>query len=445
MLIRFTVKNFRSLFDVQEFTFSTSSDRTHAETHCMPTGFKSVPRVSKAAVVFGPNGSGKSNLINAFSVMRDLVLHSSTLSEDQFAARYTPFMLDRTTGLPTAFEVDVVLGEVRYQYAFSYTQRRICSERLLVFPTGKSQRWFERSVSEDVEPESWAPFSSNFTGPRVIWRDATRPQALFLTTAALLNANQLEPLFDWFENRLHMVFASDRADLGPVVEYLQDPERKRLMLEFLRGAGLHVHDVRVTELHPTASRPAGRAIERPAVSGRPSASSEPKTLEFSHLRDDGSEVWMRSAEESAGTLRLIALIAPLLTAVERGQLLLVDEFDLSLHPLVARYLIDLFNDTDLSRHGAQLLLTSHNTNLLDMDVLRRDEIWLMQLDNKCASSLFRMWQSASPPRKHELIGKHYLSGRYGAVPTIRSPEIVLEAVQRPQSTLPRNVPGKRLT
>ncbi len=424
MLIRFAVANFRSILNEQHFTFSTSSDRMHAATHCMRTGLKSVPRVSKAAVVFGPNGSGKTNLLSAVAVMRDMVLHSTTFSAAEFAERYSPFLLDRSPGRPTEFEVDVVLDRVRYRYGFAYDGRRICAERLLVFPTGKSQRWFERTVANEHGLECWAPFSTNFTGPRAMWRDATRAQALFLTTAAQLNARQLAPLFDWFEHGLALVFGSEKLDLGHLAEYVKDDQRKRLMLEFLRGAGIMVHDVRVAEPLAAGVRP----LERARLPAKPSH-GESTAIEFSHLRDDGSAVWMQSTDESAGAQRLAGLFAPLLTAVQKGQVLLIDEFDLSLHPLVARYLIQLFNDPNLSKNGAQLLLTSHNTNLMDMDLLRRDEIWLMEQGANAASILLRMWHSASPPRKHELIGKRYLFGRYGAVPTIRLADTVREAAE----------------
>jgi hypothetical protein len=424
MLIRFAVENFRSFRNEQQFTFSTSSDRMHAATHCMRTGLKSVPRVSKAAVVFGPNGSGKTNLLTAVAVMRDMVLHSTTFSAADFAERYSPFLLDRSQGRPTEFEVDVVLDRVRYQYAFAYDGRRICAERLLVFPTGKSQRWFERTLVNEHGLECWAPFSNNFTGPRAMWRDATRAQALFLTTAAQLNARQLAPLFDWFEHGLAVVFGSEKLDLGHLAESVKDDRRKRVLLEFLRGAGIKMHDVRIAEPPAAAIRP----VERGRLPAKPSH-GDPKAIEFSHLRDDGSVVWMPSADESTGAQRLAGLFAPLLTAVQRGQVLLIDEFDLSLHPLVARYLIQLFNDPKLSNNGAQLLLTSHNTNLMDMDLLRRDEIWLMELDANAASTLLRMWHSASPPRKHELIGKRYLFGRYGAVPAIRLADTVREAAE----------------
>ena len=414
----------------------------HAATHCMRTGLKSVPRVSKTAVIFGPNGGGKTNLIGAISMMRDLVLHSTTFSSGEFAQRYSPFLLDNAERQPTEFEVDVLLNNVRYQYSFAYDQRRICAERLLVFPTGKAQRWFERTVMNEFGLECWAPFSNSFIGPRAMWRDATRAQALFLTTAAQLNSRQLEPLFNWFEHGLALVFASSKVDLAHVAQCVQDAARKQSMLELLRGAGIHVHDLRVTDASGPSMRPAQRQVEqwRPPPEKQSATPSGQPVLEFSHLREDGAVVWMRSTDESTGVQRLAGLVGPLLTAMHRGQLLLIDEFDLSLHPLVARFLLALVNDPELSPHGAQLLLTSHNTTLMDMDILRRDEIWLMELDAKDGSVLRRMWHSSSPPRKHELIGKRYLYGRYGAVPEIRLPELVV----KPAPTDPRpTAAGKR--
>ena len=133
-------------------------------------------------------------------------------------------------------------------------------------------------------------------------------------------------------------------------------------------------------------------------------------------------MWLDSVFEAAGTQRLIGLFGPLLQAAENGKLLLIDEFDASLHPLVARFLIRLINDPGVSSKGAQLLLTSHNTTLMDLEILRRDEIWLVQLDDKHASSLLPLLRSS--PRKHELIAKNYLKGRYGAVPLIRPRESV---------------------
>jgi len=431
MLIKFTVRNFRSIHGEQSFTFCTSSDPMHAATHCIRTGLKSVPRVSKSAVIFGPNGSGKTNLINAIAVMRDLVLRSTTFSPGEFSARHTPFALEQcggNGGKATEFEVDVLLGKVRYQYAFAHDKHRICFERLLVYQTGKSQRWFERSSNDSSHVERWAPFSNNFAGPRVIWKDATRSQALYLTTAAQLNARDLKPLFDWFEHGVALVFASDRIDQSRLAACIQDEKRKHSMLEFLRSAGIRVHDIRIAEppaIRNDFSDRKGRARVH-----------EQKTIEFCHLREDGKPVWMPLSGEATGVQRMVSLFGPLLTAIKGGRLLLIDEFDLSLHPLVARYLIQLVNNPEISKDGAQLLLTSHNSTLMDMDILRRDEIWLMELNDGAASTLLRMWNSASPPRKNELIGKRYLYGHYGAVPAIKLPEIIFNS-----ETMERNSSG----
>ena len=352
-----------------------------------------VLRPDKAAVIFGPNGSGKSNFINAMSVMRDLVLHSTSLTSAEFAARHTPFRFGLSDGHPTEFSIDVLLGTTRYLYSFAYNHEHICSERLMVYCTGKSQRWFERSIDGVTRDETWAPFSQKFNGPRAMWRSATRAESLFLTAAAGLNSSQLEPLFRWFEQGMQFVLPSDPLKFTGIGQSMQNSQYKGRLLGFLQSAGIRVHDVR-------ACGPQSAGIE------------------VSHARENRSPVWTNLADESAGTQRLVSLFAPLSAAVERRQLLLADEFDLGLHPLVARYLIGLINGSDAPPQGAQMVLTSQNTSLMDMQILRRDEIWLMEQNASGASELVRVWRARIPPRKGELIGRRYLCGRYGAIPHI---------------------------
>ena len=418
MLIAFVIRNFRSIHGEQRFDFVTSSDSHFAATHCLYTGLKSVPRLLKSAVIFGPNGGGKTTLLASLSVMRDLVLHSTTFNGTELAARYTPFLLDGSARIPTEFEVDLVLGGIRYRYGLSYDDRRICMERLLVYEHDKAQRWFARAVTDsgDGENTNWRPFSGSFHGPRAMWRSATRPQALFLTTAAQLNAAQLHPLYHWFETGLSLVSASQTANLSSMAMWIQDDSRKERLLDFLHAADIHVDDVRVTEdkkrlTHQTSALPSFPLRRGDDANG---------VIEFARRNDDGSAVWLRSTAESAGLRRLVSLFMPLTAALQAEQLLLIDEFDSSLHPLLARYLIELINDPQVSSRGAQLLLTSQNSSLMDTGILRRDEIWLMDLDEHQASRLVRLWKTHRAPRKGELIGKQYLIGRYGAVPEITS-------------------------
>ena len=162
MLIGFKLQNFRSFSNEQSFSFSTSADRAHEMTNLMRTGMKAVPRVSKAAIVFGANASGKTNLLNALATFRELILHSTAFSDAQFSERYTPFRFGHAAHRPTEFEIDVLLDHVRYRYSLSYDAQRIRAERLLVYKTGKSQRWFERRYDNATHKDEWTPFSPKF-------------------------------------------------------------------------------------------------------------------------------------------------------------------------------------------------------------------------------------------------------------------------------------------
>lgn len=417
MLIGLRVKNFRSFWGEQELSYVTSADRAHETTHCIRTGIRAAPRVSRAALIFGPNAAGKSNFILAIATFRDLVLNSNSFTDGQFAERYTPFGFGGGEDRPTEFEIEIFFEQLRYRYMVSYNAQRIVAERLLVFRTGKSQRWFERHFDDSTQSEEWAPFSPSFSGPREMWRKATRSKALFLTSAAQLNSEQLQPLVNWFAHGLEVVSAKDIADPGRLAAHIEDNDLKARMLSIVRSADLPIDDFRVAQPDTNAT---GVASNRSPV--RP-------LTEFLHSHRDKAPVWLDASFESAGTHRLLGLLGPLLRSIDRGKLLVVDDFDANLHPLLARMLIRLIHYPAMAGRSAQLLLTSHNSTLMDLDILRRDEIWLMELDEHDSSRLSPLLRSS--PRKHEMIAKAYMRGRYGAIPTVRTE--YLGAVTRPPS------------
>jgi AAA15 family ATPase/GTPase len=410
MLVAFKLQNFRSFLTEQHFTFASTADRSH-DSHCLRTNVKAVPRLTKSAIFFGANASGKTNLLIALATFRYLILHSTSYSDDALASWYTPFRFGPSANAPTCFEIEVLLEGVRYRYSAAYDSRRIRSESLLVYRTGKSQRWFERSFDTTAQREEWAPFSPNFNGPREMWRRATRPQALFLTAAAQLNSEQLAPLVHWIEHGLEILFPADHGDMSRIAAYIGDTAFKDRLLTLLRAVDIAVEDVRVAEPESAAK---GAAQEHFA------GDSASPVVEFLYARPGSPPVWLDSMFESAGTHRLFCLFGPLLAAIERGKLLLIDEFDTGLHPLIARFLVQLINDPQVSTQGAQLVLVSHNATLMDLDILRRDEIWLVQLDAGRTSTLLPLMRAS--PRKRELIARNYLKGMYGAVPRIE-PEL----------------------
>lgn len=414
MLIGFTLRNFRSFLDPQSFVFAASPDRTHESTHCVRTGMKSVPRLSKSAIIFGPNGSGKTNFVVALQTLRDLVLHSTSYSEAQFAELHTPFQFGPSSSSPTEFQIDLLIEKVRYRYSVSYNAQRICSERLLVYKTGKAQRWFERRYDETSRTEEWTAFSPNFNGPREMWRKATRSKALFITTAAQLNSEQLKPVFNWFEHCLDIFSPLETADFSRIAARIQDSDFKGRVLRLLRTVGIKVDDVRIAE--PDASGSEAGTVRAGSLNHAPHSNSRLQ-VEFRYCKEGWPPVWLESEYEASGIHRLFGLIGPLLAAIEAGKLLVVDDFDANLHPLIARFLVTFVNDPNISDRGAQLLLVSHNTTLMDLDMLRRDEIWLTELDDSHATILSTVLRSS--PRKHEHIAKGYLRGRYGAIPAIQ--------------------------
>ncbi|HEX3848376.1 MAG TPA: ATP-binding protein [Steroidobacteraceae bacterium] len=423
MLIGFKLRNFRSFSEEQTLSYVMSPDRAHESTHCIRTGVKSVPRLSRAAIIFGPNAGGKTNLINALATLQDLVLHSTALTDGEYAERYTPFQFGAWASRPTEFELDVLLDDIRYRYTLVHDAERVVAERLLVYRTGKSQRWFDRRSDRARTAEVWTPFSPSFNGAREVWRKATRSKALFLTTAAQLDSEQLQPLFRWFERGLEIVLRDDIDDPSRVVPHLRDRHFKGWALRMFRSVGIPVDDLRIAEHELPAAEPATPRI--PPI-GNPARAATRSPIQFLHSRGRRSPVWLDAAFESAGTHRLLGLLVPLLDAFHNDKLLAIDEFDTSLHPLVARFLIQTLNDPEIVGRGTQLLLTSHDTTLMDLEILRRDEIWLAELGSDEATVLSPVLRAG--PRKNEMIGKGYLRGRYGAVPRIR-PGLLAAALQ----------------
>jgi hypothetical protein len=413
MLAEFRVKNFRSLRGEQVLSFVASSDRTHRDTHVVETGHKPVPALTRAALVYGGNATGKSNLMFALGTLRNLVVLSTKLTETQFAEQYTPFRLGSAAiaSEPTELEIALILGGTRYQYSVAYDARRIRRESLIVYQHGKGQRWFERESGADGSEDTWATFSAYFKGERETWKRATRPQALFLTTAAQLNSEQLKPLLDWFEHGMVWFRSHSNVPDLETLKRLDEPSFKNRVLALLRAADIHIADIRIDKV-------AGEQLELRFAPGKPAeviaTDGELPDVKYLHQAASGDLVAFDQRFESAGTARLFAFAGPLLDALDTGKLLVVDELDRSLHPLLARRIVSLVHNPAVSLRGAQLWATTHDTTLLDTALLRRDQIWLVEKGKDQATTLSPL--SDFRPRKNEALERGYLMGRYGGIP-----------------------------
>lgn len=414
MLIEFRVKNFRSLRDEQVLSLVASKDKTLQDTHTLGTGLKAAPTLLRSAVVYGANASGKSNLIKALQYMRGVVAESATVIQPGQTFSVQPFRLNsESASQATEFEITFLLDGVRYQYGFAMTTQRIVSEHLLVYKAFKPQRWFDRNFDPDAGKDVYE-FGPGLKGPKNVWEGATRTNALFLSMAVQLNSEVLRPVFDWFINQL--VIFNEFSQLNPQISVgmLKQSEKRKELCNFLTAADISIADINVV----TRKVPR-QAVHFDLVAGKTevrSEEAEEHQLRFHHVTDQG-EADFELADESNGTRNLLFLAGPVLDILSRGQTLVIDELDTSLHTLLVRELVRLFHRPELNTGGAQLVFTTHDTSLLDAHGLfRRDQVWFVEKSGEQASKLYGLLDFS--PRKNEALERGYLQGRYGSVPLL---------------------------
>jgi hypothetical protein len=413
MLLEFRIKNFRSFRDEATLSMVASKDRELLESNTASVG-EDQPRVLRSAVVYGANAGGKSNLLRALQLMRGVVVESASLKPEQLF-NVQPFRLDQQSAAePTLFEVLVTLQGVRYQYGFTFTPQRIISEWLFAYQTAKSQRWFVREFDAAKDKQT-IRFGSHLTGPKTTWRDATRSNALFLSTAVQLNSEQLRPLFDWFANSLIVFMDGGFIPFGFSTEHIQTPTGQTEVRSMLEAA-----DIGIAAISAVRQKGISHRINLDFASGKSDTlTSEGEVLvpKFKHVAGEVSADF-DLADESQGTQKLFALAGPLLDIVKRSAVLAIDELDRSLHPLLVRQIVEAFQSGTPHGYRPQLIFTTHDTSLLDSRLLRRDQIWLAEKGKDQSSRLVSL--SDFSPRKNEALERGYLGGRYGGVPILSS-------------------------
>lgn len=410
MLLEFRVKNFRSIRDEQALNLSATTDKAFAATHTALTGLKSPQSVVKSAVIYGPNASGKSTLLMALNYMKSVIAESATVIQPGQTFNVQPFRLDEAfLREPTEFEITFLLGGIRHQYSFSMTTERIVSETLLFYKTSKPSKLFSRELSQDGESYVYE-YSTHLTGARKVWQDSTRQNALFLSTAAQLNSELLSPIFRWIVENIVVLPARMMFDPSLTTAMLESEEGRKSIQEFLVAA-----DISIAEVVPiTRKGVTSQLVFHPG--GTTSSTQEESEITiplFLHKAAKGSAKF-ELQEESDGTQRLYWLIAPVLDVLRSGKVLAVDELDGSLHSLLVRRLISLFQNSETNPSNAQLVFTTHDTSLLDHSLFRRDQIWFTEKDGDQATTLYPLTDFGA--RKKEAWEHGYLSGRYGAVP-----------------------------
>lgn len=417
MLIELSVANYRSIHDTQTFSLMKGSGNERVDSNSFVVEAANRFELLRSSAIYGPNASGKSNFLLALRILQQIVLESATARQHGDPLPVVPFRLcPQARTQPSEFEVTFLVEWVRYQYGFSATTARIHEEWLLAYPKGRAQRWFTRAWNDDKQCHEWE-LGSNLLGEKQLWQKSTRDNALFLSTAVQLNSKQLKPLFDWFKSTLRMAGV---GGWGPLFSATMcEHEDKARVMRFLHAADLHIDDVLVE----TQPFDVNQLPDEIPESLRAAIADDMKDkLHFDiktvHKDSEGKPVIFDFEDESDGTRKLFSFAGPWLDALENGYVLFIDELHDNLHPVLVRYLVELFHSSETNPKNAQLVFTTHETSILNQDVFRRDQIWFCEKDAAQATRMYPL-TDFSPRKGRENLELAYLSGRYGALPFIR--------------------------
>lgn len=419
MLVDFSVTNYRSILERQTLNMVASSyfKELEALNTFIPDQDGSVPRLLRSTVLYGPNASGKSTLIQALQFLEQQILNSQKESQAGDEIDVVPFKLTAASRqADSEFEITFIEQSVRYEYGFTCNRKRFTEEWLIAYPLGRAQKWFHRVFDIESGKDAYK-FSSSFLGgrQRQTWAAQTRSNSLFFSTAIQLNNEQLKPAFDWFKQRL-LVLHSFRFGVGYTLQRCADSADKSRIVSFMNSADLSVSDIKVKETYFSADllpKDMPTAIREEFLKDM----AGKKIIEHRFIHKDVNTqeiVEFDESEESDGTRALFAFAGPWLDVLENERVLVVDELDSSLHPLLVHYLVKRLHHEGTK---AQLIFTTHDTTLLSQKLLRRDQVWFLEKDEKSATRLYPL--SDFSPRDNEAIERGYLNGRYGGIPFLK--------------------------
>lgn len=416
MLIMFRTKNFTSFKDDVVLDLRRTSFREHPN-HVFKCGDE---ELLKTIVIYGSNASGKSNLISALSTFERIMLSqffqdkeiddiTNEIKSDLPKLRLQPFLLSEKPVSEIEFEIIFSYKNCLFQYGYSIENSKICSEWLFI----DKEKVFERE--KDVSKVSYGKTYET------ILKDYARLREDRLYLAILdyfVTDNYLRYKIDIFKEFFNskfnvyfeLIFESSIKGLSPIIGmhevFLADDAFRKSVSEYVRKIDVGIKDI-VIEKEIVFNKQTGEKEEKPVAralhnvyDSNGNIVSE-KTFDFSY--------------ESSGTLRFISYIQDILTMLDGGGVFIVDELSSRLHPLLTKFIVDLFQSR-LNKSNAQLIFTTHDTSIMNSDQFRRDEIVFIDKNAAGVSSLYSL--SDLQIRQDASFNRDYFRGKYGAIPII---------------------------
>lgn len=444
MIIEFSINNYLSFKNPVTFSMVASNsvkelEGKDGELNNVFSDNNDKVKFLKSAVIYGANGSGKSNLFSAFHFFREFILNSSkeSLAAEEIDSK--PFLFNSTTiTQPSIFEMIFIINKIRYRYGFEVTRNEIVSEWLFFLAIDESTResnCFTREFQDiKVNPKTFKE------GKGVESR--TRKNVLFLSSVAQWNGERSMLIQNWIKENILILSGDEEGTLEfTVKKFLTDPAFKKNVIDFIQLADTGIDDIHIEEKILGGFLPSEVIYNSKLTQLINDIENEYKrTLNHANLKnisgkefaitsmhkmyDDAKNlielVEMKFGFESAGTQRLFALLGPWFDTLEKGSVLIVDEFGCNLHTKLSIELVKIFQ-SKMNTTNAQLIFASHDTNLLRNDLFRRDQIWFTEKESEFGNSdLYSLVEykinQATSVRNDASFEKDYLLGKYGAIP-----------------------------
>lgn len=419
VIISFEVENFSSFNERQSISF-VAARLKDCEAGIIHTEAFSERRLLPALLVYGPNAAGKSNLVKALEAMIATILFSQTrgLPGGRLPPR-KPFLLDADAiNRPTTFEINLILEGVRYSYGFSIMETEVAEEWLYSYPLAMPRKLYERKGQDFT-------FGRMLKGANMAISRLTRPNSLYLSAAAQNGHAELSRLFHFFDSiqiETSLSISGVAAETRIKVEHNWKINDE--VIDYLKSirSGISSYRIKkrnISDEEREISKKIGLALESVFKDDHANfeyrgSDEKEKSIELEHSGVDGYRAHFPIHLESSGTLRLLAALPKILGVLKTGKLLIIDELDLSLHTHAAEKLLRLFCHAETNPRGAQILATTHDTNLLASDCLRRDQVWFAEKDDTGATEIYPLTDIST--RKSDDIERGYLQGRFGATP-----------------------------
>ena len=415
MLLQFYFSNYRS-FEGEGILDMRASGSNELSSHIRNTLNEKVLPVT---AIYGANASGKSSVFEAFQFMALCVLESLSFSDDNkknpYKLKVDSFKFSESREKPSEFEINYIdkkgKKELYYNYGFKIDNSGILEEYLAFNTKTGVKRNEDYTYIFKRERNQKLYLDSSIEKFRENLEISLKEKTLLVSLGAKLNIDEFIRVRTWFINTEVINFSNSLygAFLENILpnNIIESEEVRKNLVSFINSFDDSIIDIEVEKIS--------------AIDENDKDNYRVFTI---HKSDKGiSTARISMNEESSGTKKMFSLYQTLLDVLEKGGVFFADELDIKLHPLLMRNILLTFTDKEKNSNNAQLIFTTHNTIYMDMDLLRRDEIWFVEKDNG-VSNLYSLDditnEKGEKVRKDSNYEKHYLLGNYGAIPNLKN-------------------------